>query len=179
VIPDISNSSADGRGQFDLAIVHRPMIQAGQETKVFTAIRRYVDPIAVAADVPNLQEFLELSRFRVEAYCNSYMADVHYRQMSSMLAGGMTWFHPPILLQTLEMARLRLEGERSARSAALDELTRREQEIASDVAAGLSNREIAEERRIAERTVKAHLTRIFKKLGTRNRHALTVRLRGF
>jgi len=179
VMPGIAEASGHASGPFDLAIVHRGALGEGKADAAFDALRQRAGAIAVAADVPSLQDLLDLSRYRIKAYCNSYMADVHYRQMAMMLADGMTWFHPPILLQALTVARERQDSRHCERSAALDELTRREQEIAGDVAAGLSNREIAEERRITERTVKSHLTRIFKKLGTRNRHALAVRLRGF
>ena len=48
-------------------------------------------------------------------------------------------------------------------------LTRREVEISSFVARGLTNRRIAEELSISERTVDTHVTRILKKLGLRSR----------
>lgn len=179
VMPGIAESSGHASRSFDLALVHRGALDTGKADAAFDTLRQRAGAIAVAADVPSLQDLLDLSRYRIQGYCNSYMADVHYRQMAAMLADGLTWFHPPVLIQALAVARERQESRHCERSAALDVLTRREQEIASDVATGLSNSEIAEERRIAERTVKAHLTRIFKKLGTRNRHALAVRLRGF
>lgn len=46
----------------------------------------------------------------------------------------------------------------------LDELTAREREVLSLVAAGRSNRGIAEELVVTERTVEAHITQIFLKL---------------
>lgn len=45
------------------------------------------------------------------------------------------------------------------------------------VAAGLSNKEIAEEMSITVRTVKAHLTSVFNKTGLRDRVALALRYR--
>lgn len=53
----------------------------------------------------------------------------------------------------------------------LDELgiTRRELEILELIAAGLSNREIAEKIFVSENTVKTHSSRIFDKLGARRR----------
>jgi predicted ATPase/DNA-binding CsgD family transcriptional regulator len=56
-------------------------------------------------------------------------------------------------------------------------LTTREQEIASLVAAGLSNRQIAEKLFISRRTVDAHLEHIFGKLGITSRVMLTIQLR--
>jgi DNA-binding CsgD family transcriptional regulator len=57
------------------------------------------------------------------------------------------------------------------------QLTAREREIASLVAAGLSNRQIAEMLYISRRTVDAHLEHIFGKLGITSRVMLTIQLR--
>lgn len=48
-------------------------------------------------------------------------------------------------------------------------LTRRENEVASLIAHGLSNREISEELRISERTVEGHVSKVLGKLGLRSR----------
>jgi DNA-binding NarL/FixJ family response regulator len=48
-------------------------------------------------------------------------------------------------------------------------LTLREWEVADMVARGLTNRRIAEELHISERTVTTHVRRILKKLGVRSR----------
>lgn len=53
-------------------------------------------------------------------------------------------------------------------------LTRREEEIAEWVAKGNSNRKIADLLKISERTVKAHLGVIFKKLGVHDRLQLAI-----
>jgi len=57
------------------------------------------------------------------------------------------------------------------------QLTAREREIARLVAAGLSNRQIAEKLFISRRTVDAHLEHIFGKLGITSRVMLTIQLR--
>ena len=46
------------------------------------------------------------------------------------------------------------------------------------VAGGASNREVAEQLSITERTVKAHLSAIFEKLGLRDRLQLSLRING-
>lgn len=51
----------------------------------------------------------------------------------------------------------------------LASLTRREREIAHLLGAGVSNKEIAGRLHVTEKTVKAHLTIIFRKLGLSNR----------
>ncbi len=162
----------------DVLVVHISEIEASQRDAVLERLKPLGKPIAIAADVPDLRELLDLSRHGVRGYFNSYMADVHYRQMVDLLRQGLTWFSPPLMDGALELARQTLDGSQAVRTEALEPLTSRERQIAVDVASGKSNREIAEVRHITERTVKAHLTRIFKKLGTRNRHALAMKLRG-
>ena len=51
-------------------------------------------------------------------------------------------------------------------------LSRQQQQIVDAIAAGCSNKEIAEELSVSERTVKYHLTRIFGKLGVSGRMQL-------
>lgn len=58
-------------------------------------------------------------------------------------------------------------------------LTRRERQILSLVATGMSNRAIAERLSRSELTVQNHVHAIFKKLGVRNRAAAVAQCRGF
>lgn len=57
-------------------------------------------------------------------------------------------------------------------------LSRREREIFRYAATGLGNKELAERLAISEATVKAHLTRIFQKLGLRGRAELAAAYHG-
>jgi DNA-binding NarL/FixJ family response regulator len=55
-------------------------------------------------------------------------------------------------------------------------LTRREREVASLVAQGLTNRQIASELVIGERTVETHVRNLLKKLGLNSRDQVNIRM---
>jgi DNA-binding CsgD family transcriptional regulator len=57
-------------------------------------------------------------------------------------------------------------------------LTASERRVAELVAEGLSNKEVAVALVVTPRTVEAHLTRVYAKLGVRSRAGLASRLRG-
>jgi DNA-binding NarL/FixJ family response regulator len=62
---------------------------------------------------------------------------------------------------------------RPAREATAGPLTAREREIAGLIAAGRTNREVAEQLVLSVRTIDAHLRNIYGKLGVRSRVELT------
>jgi DNA-binding NarL/FixJ family response regulator len=57
-------------------------------------------------------------------------------------------------------------------------LTERERQVAQAVAAGASNKEIARQLGITERTIKAHTGAIFEKLAVRDRLQLSLLVHG-
>ena len=67
------------------------------------------------------------------------------------------------------VARMVLDGRRTAASAAPSELTDREQEVLALVGRGHANKQIARVLGIRESTVKAHLTSVFQRIGVRDR----------
>jgi len=60
-------------------------------------------------------------------------------------------------------------------AAARDELTPAETQVASLAAEGKTNREIAGSLWMSEKTVEAHLSRVYRKTGVRNRSELAAR----
>lgn len=89
-------------------------------------------------------------------------------QAVRIVAAGDALLAPSVTRRLLE----RFATQRPAvprRAQALAELTEREREILELMARGLSNGEIASELFIAEQTVKTHVSRIFTKLGLRDR----------
>lgn len=158
-----------------VVLVHARSFPTALERMLEGLVERADLAVGLAEDAPTLEGMLAVTGLGVQAYFNSYMADLHYQQMLRQVESGQTWFVPELLERALDVARtsLRFRGAEDP----LAPLTPREREIALDVARGLSNREIAHGSGISERTVKSHLTRVFKKLGLKSRHALAIELR--
>ena len=78
---------------------------------------------------------------------------------------GLRWARPKEVVVVKEV-RVRDDGPFVLNEAALAELglTPREHEILGLIAAGLSNREIAEKLFVSENTVKTHSSRLFQKM---------------
>lgn len=127
--------------------------------------------IAIADDNPKIENMLTYTEAGVHGYFNAYMANPHYAQMIRLLANGQSWFPPSLLSQAFDLARSAIPNV-----IHLDNLTIREREIALAVAKGKNNKLIADECNITERTVKSHLTHIFKKLDIKDRVSLVVYL---
>jgi len=130
--------------------------------------------IAIAADEPELARLLEFTQMGVQGYFNSYMGVANYAQMTRLLANGQSWFPPSLLNQAFELARSVIQPVTGVDP--LDALTKREKQVALAVAEGQSNKIVAKNCDITERTVKAHLTQIYKKLQVKDRVALVIHL---
>jgi DNA-binding NarL/FixJ family response regulator len=116
---------------------------------------------------------LMLSGLGGKAYFNSYMAEIHYRQMASFITTGQHWYLPELLSLALRIAKNSVNGSSSDE---WNRLTPREKEIAQAVSSGLNNKEIARMCDITERTVKAHLSHVFEKMGVKDRVSLVIRI---
>jgi DNA-binding NarL/FixJ family response regulator len=75
----------------------------------------------------------------------------------------------PVITRRLIAEFARLRPTQRARPEELDALTRRELEILTLVAAGLSNHEIAHRLVLSNETVKTHVSHVLRKLGLRDR----------
>jgi len=87
------------------------------------------------------------------------------------VATGELWFPPDIAHGVLNAMAGETQTEKPGNIGRLSE---RERQIAQLVANGMRNRDIAEELKISENTVKRHLQSIFDKTGARDRLELAV-----
>lgn len=114
--------------------------------------------------------------------CCPYTVDEQTLQRAVVaVLRGELWIRRALVARLLDDARpdtVEQGRQREEAAAILAELTRREREIAALVSSGNCNKEIARRLDITERTVKAHLTEIFRKLGISNRLSLALRVTG-
>jgi len=133
--------------------------------------------IGVADEKPQLASLLAHTQAGVYAYFNAYMSSAQYAQLLRLLGNGQSWFPPGLVNEAFDLARTAIKV--SDEQDPLERLTKREREVALAVSEGKSNKLIASECDISERTVKTHLTHIFKKLQVKDRVALVIHLGKF
>lgn len=133
--------------------------------------------IGVATDNPQVEDLLTYTQMGVQGYFNAYMAAPHYAQLLRLLANGQSWYPPALLSEAFELARSAIRP--ASNVDPLAGLTKRERDVALAVSEGKSNKLVATSCNMAERTVKTHLTQIFKKLKVKDRVALVIYLNQF
>jgi len=137
-------------------------------------------PVVVLADEPDETTVMQALAAGASGCCNSRAAPEVLRQVALVVGNGGLWVGQS-LLQRLVGSTSRILGQHKAAKPEGDwsgKLSEREQQVARLVAAGSSNKEIAERLAITERTVKAHLTAVFEKLGLRDRLQLSLIING-
>ncbi|WP_263834131.1 helix-turn-helix transcriptional regulator [Sulfurospirillum oryzae] len=114
--------------------------------------------------------FLKLG---IKAYGNTHMAAIHLQDALLVVKNGNIWLYPEFIqtmIQTLSSQKKSLH----VRHDLLDRLSHKEREVALLIKEGLSNKEIALREGTTERTVKAHLSSIYEKIGVKDRLALAL-----
>ena len=124
---------------------------------------------------PDAGEGLQLLRSGARGYCNRLAADAVVGTLLTSVDNDEIWAGREVTDHLLQAALRRPPPSVDVAAEALFALlTERERAIAVQVAAGLSNKVIAADSGISERTVKAHLNSIFRKTGIRNRVQLAL-----
>ncbi|MCG8427846.1 MAG: response regulator transcription factor [Chromatiales bacterium] len=126
------------------------------------------------AEQPSEEEGLYLVSKGGMGYCNRYISHELLTKAVEVVRMGEVWLGRKLLFKLMDsVARLNsaihAESDRHPAENKLADLTEREREIALLVGEGASNKVIAQKLDITERTVKAHLSSIFRKTGSKDR----------
>lgn len=137
--------------------------------------------IVVLADQPDDEQALPLFAAGIRGYCNAHSTAANLRQVAQAVVAGGLWVGAGLMARLLAATRRSLPPESAARpetDSPLARLTRRESDVAQQIARGATNKEVARALGISERTVKAHTGAIFDKLGARDRLQLALMING-
>ena len=135
-------------------------------------------PIIVLADEPSEEEALAALAAGASGYCNGHASPQVLSQVAMAVENGGIWVGQGLMQRLLGTAGRLLPEQGAERAAWRDCLTAREQEAALLLAKGASNKEIARQLDITERTVKSHVSAMLEKLGVRDRLQLSLIING-
>ena len=134
--------------------------------------------LVLLTDEPAEDEALAALSAGAAGYCNGHAAPEVLRQVAMVVENGGVWVGQGLLQRLLSATTRLLPPSEDASSAWQERLTLREREAASLLARGASNKEIARQLDITERTVKAHVGAVLEKLGARDRLQLSLIING-
>jgi DNA-binding NarL/FixJ family response regulator len=132
-------------------------------------------PIVVLSNVPEDDQGLAALAAGASGYCSALTLPAVLHQVANVVTHGGIWVGPKLMRRLMQSLATR--GNEAAEPA-LDKLSLRERQVAEAVARGSTNKEIARVMGITERTVKAHLSAAFEKLGVRDRMQLALLVNG-
>jgi DNA-binding NarL/FixJ family response regulator len=160
-------------GDFDLILLHRLLV----DLQVFVDLRRTA-PAArffLLSDQPDEEEGLAFLKQGIVGYGNTYISRERLEAALQAIEADGVWLGQQVIRQLIIESYSRATRTDAANNGGrLDLLTRMERKVAELVARGQTNLEIAAGLDITERTVKAHLTAIYDKVGVGNRLSLAL-----
>ncbi len=154
----------------DLPLPGYAALEGLQAIRALSPTTRTILLVASPADADAVAALKQGAR----GYCSRKSEPALLRTAVERVRGGEIWVGRSVTGHLLEELAAVSRPRAPDAAKRLAGLTRRERELVALVAAGASNKEIAERLSIAERTVKAHLTSIFRKLGVSSRLHLAV-----
>lgn len=129
----------------------------------------------VFSQKPNFTQGSLLLKYGIKAYGNTHMAPIHLQEALTVVTQGNVWLYPEFI-QTMIQTLAAQKNTLHVRHDLLEKLSHKEREVALLIKEGLSNKEIALREGTTERTVKAHLSSIYEKIGLKDRLALALLL---
>jgi DNA-binding NarL/FixJ family response regulator len=129
--------------------------------------------IMILSRIPDFTQAQQFLQKGAMGYGNAMMHEAHLLSTFQTLVDGNVWLHPPFLTKLiLQVCEDNNHKEDSFHK--LDVLSPREKEVALLLGEGKSHFEISQSLSITVRTIKAHSTSIYSKLGVKDRLALSL-----
>ena len=133
-------------------------------------------PVVVMSLTPSVADSIRFFEAGASGYCHALANPAMLHQVVESVQAGGIWIGAELMQQMVH--RIAQNDAKSSRHhVSLALLTPKEKQVAQLVAQGLTNKEVAKELAITDRTVKAHLASTFEKLHVRDRLQLTLLIR--
>jgi len=132
-------------------------------------------PIVVLSNVPDDAQGMAVLAAGASGYCSALSMPTVLRDVAGVVEHGGLWVGPQLMRRFMQGLAARSQG---VPQPLLNRLSQRERQVAEAVSNGSTNKEIARTMGITERTVKAHLSAVFEKLGVHNRMHLSLIVNG-
>lgn len=146
-----------------------------QEQKyIETLISKQYDVI-LCSDLPTSKEAITWFKKGIKGYLNSHANPKRIKQAIGTVATGNIWLGKSIMQAMIESTyRPPLENEGWKRL-----ITKKETITLEHLLSGKTNKEIANQMYISERTVKSHVSNLFKKFNAKDRLALVLHIQNW
>lgn len=141
-----------------------------------TALAQKGATVVVMSLTPSEAEAMQALQAGARGYLHALSPAELLQQASLVTANQGIWVPAELLSKVVGGVFTRLGGEENLAPDTLASLTERERAVALAVMEGRSNKEVARQLDITERTVKAHLGAIYRKLGVRDRMQLVLKM---
>lgn len=133
----------------------------------------------VLTSIPLVSEALLSLSAGARAYANAHAGPKNLQQIADVVTEGGIWVGEDLLRFLItSLTKIKTTEALPQHNEWRQKVTHREAEVIEGVALGVSNKVIARQLDISERTVKAHLTTVFEKLGVTDRFKLALLVNG-
>jgi len=182
-LSDLKKIVNDSRPELLVADFHHPAFRAPEK---IAALRQggAKTRILLGSTQCDAQKELAFLAAGVVGCCDEHLRQEDLAKIIGVVLHDGIWVSQaaiPLLINRLHSSAVKLAAESHAVTPAANNLallSPREREVAHMVGKGASNRDIAGAMNITDRTVKAHLSAIFTKLGVTDRLQLALHVRG-
>lgn len=129
--------------------------------------------IIVTGPSDNDEDILRAIAAGAKGYIPENSSPAEFKQAIRLVHGGSVWAPRRVLATFIERVTASAAA-RQIKAHAGEMISRRQRQVLGLLAVGSSNKEIAKELGLRERTVKAHVAELLRKIGAPNRTALSV-----
>lgn len=133
-------------------------------------------PVIVMTKELNMAELCAALQVGARGYVEAFAAQVIIEQVAETVISGGIWLPGQLLSNLVGVLSKQPINYQHACDLAL--LTKRERQVVDIVVTGASNKVVAKQLNITERTVKEHMSSIFNKLKVRDRMQLMLAVKG-